>query len=266
LPPAGTLARFQHDFARALLDGNAPADGSADVTALARQPGFAVYRNTVLKGCIDALQANYPAIAALVGEEWFRAAAALYARANLPLHPTLLHYGAGFAEFLAAFEPAAGLPYLSGVARLDRFWTEAHMARDEPPLAPGALGGMPSDELPCVVLRPHASARWAWFDDQPIYTLWSRNRPGDGAAAPRDDDAPIEWRGEGALIVRPYDVVHRGCLGRAGCAFLDACAAGRTLASAGEAASAVDPAADLAALGTQLFAAGAFGPIRPGDA
>jgi hypothetical protein len=34
----------------------------------ARQPGFAVYRNTVLKGCIDALQANYPTVHALVGD------------------------------------------------------------------------------------------------------------------------------------------------------------------------------------------------------
>ena len=28
---------------------------------------FAVYRNTVLKGCIDALQANYPTVGQLVG-------------------------------------------------------------------------------------------------------------------------------------------------------------------------------------------------------
>ena len=127
---ATALARFQDDFARALLDPAQPAP-----------PAFAVYRNTVMKGCIDALQANYPAVAKLVGEEWFRAAAAVYVRDHLPRTPMLLEYGAGFADFLARFEPAAELPYLPAVARLDRFWTEAHAAADEPPLDARALAG-----------------------------------------------------------------------------------------------------------------------------
>jgi hypothetical protein len=33
-------------------------------------PALAVYRNTVAKGCIDALQANYPAVHTLVGSDW----------------------------------------------------------------------------------------------------------------------------------------------------------------------------------------------------
>ena len=51
------LARFQDGFAQALL---APEPATApgltpEIAALARQPGFAVYRNTLMKGCIDAL-------------------------------------------------------------------------------------------------------------------------------------------------------------------------------------------------------------------
>ena len=70
------LTTFQDGFAAALLPppGAAPAH-PAWLDALLAQPGFAVYRNTVLKGCIDALQASYPTVCALVGEEWFRAAA-----------------------------------------------------------------------------------------------------------------------------------------------------------------------------------------------
>jgi hypothetical protein len=250
----GSLERFQDDFARALLEPGVDANDQSAVAALARQPGFAVYRNTVLKGCIDALQANYPAVARLVGEEWFRAAAAIYARANLPVQPMLLHYGEGFAQFLATFDPAGDLPYLSGVARLDRFWTEAHMARDEAPVDPQALAGFDATQMPEVRLRPHASARWAWFDGQPIYTIWQRNRT-SGAI----DETAIEWRGEGALIVRPRDAVQWIALDAAGCAFLDACASGNTLADAGTAALAAIADADLAALGAQLFANGAFG-------
>jgi len=262
----GRLQRFQDGFARALLAEDCAAAGLApEVARLAAQPAFAVYRNTVMKGCIDALQANYPSVARLVGEEWFRAAAAIYARANLPRHPTLADYGADFADFLAAFAPAADLPYLAGVARLDRFWTEAHTARDEAPFGVAAVARLAPGELARTVLRPHASARWAWFDAQPIVTIWRRNRYPDSA-----DDGEIEWHGEGALIVRPEAAVEHVELDAAACAFLDACAAGRTLADAAAAALAVSAETDLARRMARLLDAGAFGhmdllPHEPQD-
>ena len=77
------LAQFQDAFAEALF---APQDIADPVMRqLAAQPAFAVYRNTVMKGCIDALEANFPVVARLVGSEWFRAAAALHvAQSALP--------------------------------------------------------------------------------------------------------------------------------------------------------------------------------------
>jgi hypothetical protein len=252
----GALARFQDEFARALMAG-ADAAPSPAIARLAAQPGFAVYRNTVMTGCIDALQANYPSVARLVGEEWFRAAAAAYARANLPRHPMLLDYGEDFAAFLGGFAPAAELPYLPGVARLDRFWTEAHVAPDEAPVEAGAVARLSPDLLGRAVLQPHASARWAWFDAEPIPTIWRRNRYPDEA-----DGGELEWRGEGVLIVRPAAAVTHAGLDAAGCAFLDACAAGRTLAEAAAATLAARPAADLARLMAALLEAGAFGALH----
>lgn len=242
------LGQFQDAFVRALHASRS----EAATGGLASQPGFAVYRNTVMKGCIDALQANYPAVARLVGEEWFRAAAALYARANPPRVPMLLDYGAGFAAFLDGFGPAAELPYLPAVARLDRFWTESHVARDESSLGPEALAGIGAARLGDAVLRPHAAARWAWFP-VPAYSIWSRNRK-----VGSDDEGGVAWHGEGALIIRPADAVEWLELGEAGCAFMDACAAGKPLARAAEAALAAGPAADLAELMARLIGAGAF--------
>jgi hypothetical protein len=198
------LSRFQDRFVRTLLEPELPAP-----------PAFAVYRNTVMKGCIDALQANYPAVARLVGEEWFRAAAAVYARANPPRVPMLTEYGEGFAAFLESFPPAAELPYLPAVARLDRFWTEAHSAPDEPLLR--RLNGRR--------LQPHAAARWAWFA-LPAYTIWSANREDAG------EGDEIIWRTEGALITRPRDAVQWIELDADECRFLDACARGDALPDA----------------------------------
>ena len=247
----GSLAHFQDAFAHALL---APeAEPSSSVSALVAQPAFAVYRNTVMKDCIDALQANYPAVARLVGEEWFRAAATIYVRENLPADPTLLRYGASFADFLARFEPAAELPYLPGVARLDRLWTEAHAAPDETVLDPAAIAALAPDDLARVIVGPHAAARWAWFEEGPIHTIWSRNR------ADSTPDGDIDWRPEGALLVRPRDTVMWQVLDAAGCAFLDACAAGGTLGRAAQAAIETRADADIAQLVSTLLASGAFG-------
>jgi hypothetical protein len=249
------LARFQDGFAQALLapdpaeiPGLTPA-----IAALARQPGFAVYRNTVMKGCVDALQANYPAVSRLVGGEWFRAAAAVFVREQLPGQATLMYYGAQFAAFLAVFPAAAELPYLPGVARLDRFWTESHGAPDAAALDPAALAGLAPAALAATVLHPHAAARWAWFPGQPIYTVWQQNREASDAAG------EIDWRGEGALLTRPHSVVRWLRLDAAGCAFLDACAAGSPLAAAAAAALAAQEDADLALLMKTLLEAGAFG-------
>ena len=254
---AGALSQFQAGFARALFAADSGVPVDADLAGLVNQPGFAVYRNTVMKGCIDALQASYPAVARLVGDEWFRAAAAIYVPGNLPVDPCLVDYGATFPAFLAGFGPAKKLPYLAGVARLDRFRTEAHCARDETPLDPAALARLSPEELGRAALRTHPSARWAWFVDYPAYSIWQRNREDqcDSSAA------AIDWRGEGALIVRPHDAVESRCLDAAGCAFLDVCAADGSLADAAGAALAADPSADLSALLANLLEAGAFGSL-----
>lgn len=250
----GSLAAFQQVFAKTLLAPPGSAVAS-QLGTLAAQAGFAVYRNTVMKGLIDALQANYPAVARLTGDDWFRAAAAVYVRAHPPTDPALLHYGASFAAFLATFEPARELPYLPGVARLDRLWTEAHGARDEPLLDAAALATLAPEQLAGAVLYPHAAARWAWFADAPIFSIWARNR-----SEPVNEDEMWEppWHAEGALLTRPHGAMQWQALDAAGHAFIDACAMGGTLAQAAAAAQAADSAADLRLLVAQLLHAGAF--------
>lgn len=92
------LADFQDRFAQALF--GAEEDADPEVASLARQPGFAVYRNTVIKGRIDALQANYPSVTRLVGEAWFRAAAAIYANMDRSRVVEWLALDAGSCAFL----------------------------------------------------------------------------------------------------------------------------------------------------------------------
>ena len=245
------LSTFQNGFSAALLG---PAANAPWLSALESQPGFAVYRNTVLKGCIDALQANYPTVCQLVGEDWFRAAAAVFARTQPPRDGLLVDYGAGFSDFLAGFVPAAELPYLSAVARLDRSWTECHLAADAAAVDRHWLAQQPPDTLPRVSLRPHPAARWAWCEEHPAYALWHSHREG------RPPTVPLEWTGDGALLTRPHAEVVWHSLSRAGMVFLDACAEGHTLETASTSALNAEPTADFAALINTLLAAGALIP------
>ena len=244
------LADFQDAFARALVAGAAPEEPV--VADLVAQPAFAVYRNTVMKGCIDALQANFPAVERLVGEEWFRAAAAEFAARERPQEPSLLAYGKSFPSFLAGFPPARELGYLADVARLDRLWTEAHAAADAPVIGREALAGADPGTLGAAVLHPHPAARWSWSGDTPVFTIWRRNREEPA------EHGEIPWQGEGALLTRPDDTVRWIAIGSPACRFLDACSRALPLGLALEAALEADPDANLVRLMNTLLDAGAF--------
>jgi hypothetical protein len=250
-----SLAHFHQDFAQALFADAAAAP--PHVARLVAQPGFAVYRNTVLKGCIDALQANFPTVDRLVGDEWFRAAASVYARQQVPTAPTLLTYGASFPEFLARFEPAAELPYLSDVACVDRLWSEAHVAADDDMLQPADLALLTPQQMSRAGLRLHPATRWHWCAEHPVATLWQRNRHGNAAAG-----EAIDWRGEGLLLTRPDGAVLHRPLAQEGAALLAAFAAALTFEQAFAAALAVNADADLADLFGQLLQAGAFSRLH----
>ncbi len=251
-------AQFQAAFADALFAPRERVDPS--LRHLVEQPAFAVYRNTVMKGCVDTLEANFPAVVRLVGSPWFRAAAAVYVAAEAPRDGRMLTYGNRFADFLRGFEPAAELPYLPGVAQLDALWRESHAAQDAPVLDAAGLALVAPEAIARLKASPHPAARWAWFDAQPVFSIWSRNRQGTDHTFDADatESRELIWQGEGALLTRPADVVHWCAIPQAGCAFLDACAAGLPLAEAAEQALAIDPAADLAALFGTLLRAGAF--------
>jgi hypothetical protein len=245
------LSAFQDAFARALFnDCLQPV-----VAALARQPGFAVYRNGVIKHAVDALQANFPAVARLVGDEWFGAAAATYVRMAPPCTPVLLEYGADFPDFLRNFEPAAAIAYVAEVAALDRMWTEAHIAANDVLLDAAELTSITPQDFTLCVLRPRRCMRWAWFDTVPAYSIWSANR------TLTDPPQHIDWQGEGALITRPRDCVEWRPLRAGGCVFLDACAAGEPIASATHAALAADSGMNLEQLLYDLLTAGSFAAI-----
>lgn len=243
------LASFQNDLARAVRDPDYNPPGLSVA-------GLSVYRNTVAKGLIDVLRANFPSVDRIVGEAWFSACAHAFIRLHEPRSPVLATYGDAFPDFLQDFEPAADIPYLVDVARVDALWTQSHFAADDTPLDPGTLQSQEKCSVLDLALRLHASTRIAWFDT-PAATLWRLNRP--PAPLPGRDGFSVDWRPEGIALCRPHGEVVAIPLSAPQYAFLEACRAGRPFGEAMSAGSEDDAGGiEPDALG-QLFAAGLFG-------
>ena len=168
-----------------------------------------------------------------------------------PTSGVLAGYGKAFATFLSSFDAVAELEYLSGVAILDRLWTESHFAADDTVLQPTDLAGLTPEGLSSTLFLPHPAARWQTFETMPIYTLWHRHR--DGLPL----DVELEWRGESALVTRPTDAVAWTAIPHSAAVFLSSCAAGKRFDEAMDDAVSVEGTDDASWLPT-LIHAGAF--------
>ncbi len=241
------LLDFQDAFVAAIAGQGAALSSWLDH---GDHPGLAVYRNTIAKGCVDALAANFPTVQSMVGEDWFRAAAALFAREAPPTGAALLDYGADFPTWLESFPPAAELPYLAGIAHLDRLWTEALFAAENATLDAAALSRLAPEALAETRLALHPSVRFAAFDAG-LPGLWRAAR--DGA-----EDLELCETPQTLLLARQGRAVASRVVGAAETAFLRACRDGLTAAEAAQTAATADPDTPFAPLFAALIADGVF--------
>ena len=93
---------------------------------------FAVHRNNVLSACVQALADTFPVTQAMVGVDFFKAMALVFAKQHLPNARRMAFYGEGFAEFIHHYPPAQSLPYLSDLAWLEMARVHAYHAVDVP--------------------------------------------------------------------------------------------------------------------------------------
>lgn len=249
------LTRFQDAFAEALAGDFAPL--AAWTRGDAAETRFSVYRNTVAKGCADAVAAQFPAVLRVVGEDWLRQAAVIFAREHPPARPSLHAYGEAFPDWLSAFPPAADMPWLACLARIDWAWTVACFAADAEALGPAAFASLSSEALERQVAGLHPAARLLWFEDG-TPSLWVALQAEDPPA-----EAALASEPEGLLLTRPGLEVGHLLLSRGAYAFLQACRIGESLAMAAQAALAAEPDLPLAETFAELIIAGAFARLTP---
>lgn len=246
----------QFEFASALLDPRmACPDGLRAWNGSDPARRFAVHRNNVVSSLVEALADTFPVVQALVGVDFFRAMAGVFVREHPPRSRLLVRYGGGFADFIAGFAPAAGVPYLPDVARLEMARVNAFHAADAQPLSLEQSGqalaaGPRTGELQLAV-HPSVSVVASPYA---IVSIWAAHQA-LGAPEPVDPDSA-----ETALVLRPHlDVLVLSCApGTA--VFVQCLQGGADLAgSAGNAAGAGD--FDLTAALSLLMTHGALSSI-----
>ncbi len=203
------LAQAQAGFAASLLDPALPCppglrtwNGSDPARRLA------VYRNNVTSSLVDALADTFPVVRQLVGTEFFRAMAAVFVRRHPPRSRILAHYGDGFAAFVADFEPAASLPYLPDVARLEHAWLQALHSADVPPIANEALAHALADPeaLAMRLFRWHPSLA-VIESPHAVVSLWAAQQTEGEIPAVAIDrpEQAVVLRDELDVLVLPVD-------------------------------------------------------------
>ncbi|PSW03413.1 DNA-binding domain-containing protein [Photobacterium lipolyticum] len=148
----GSLHQLQQAFAEALH--YQPSDLSEQI---ARGPFKAeqliqIYRNNFIIGLSEVLEATYPGVKAVVGDECF----SQLARQHILSHPLrqgdVSHYGEGLADTISdAAELSQAVPYLADLARLE--WYVDRVAC-QPVINPRfplhKLQGLAEDDFPAL--------------------------------------------------------------------------------------------------------------------
>lgn len=242
-------------FGSALLDPNQAIPlGLTGPAGSAAGRRYDVYRNNVIVGLTDALRNYFPVLRKLVGDDFFTAMAAAFARAHPPTLPVLFRYGDAMPAFLTDFPPVAHLGYLPDIARLELAVKDAYHAADHQALPADALVAMPPDDLPRTRLHIAAHVHLV-RSDWPIHAIWSANTQG---TPPPADHFP-----EVVLVLRPaFDPVVV-LLPPATAQFIAALMAGQTL---GEAVDHAGPSLTLTAALSLLLTHNAIASVQNGGA
>jgi len=193
-----SLPELQRAFARGVLDD--------DVTGIASQvqsgafpPAryLQIYRNNVFANLTQALTDVFPVVARLVGGGFMAYTSDAYIREHPPRSGDVHEFGDAFADFLRAFEPASGHPYLPDVARLEWAYHCAFHAADAPNEAVEHLRTIDASRYGELRFVLHPSARLI-ASVFPILQIWLGNQPEFNGESGIDLDAG----GECVLVIR----------------------------------------------------------------
>jgi uncharacterized protein len=179
----------QTAFAHALLDGT---QTQGLLPMLAGDPDLntrrvALYRGNVVAHASRALQAAYPVLEKIVGAEFFSGLCRALWKAHPPQSGDWNTYGQLMADFLRDFAPAAAMPYLPDLARLEWAVHHATYSTDSPAITA-------VDDALALLRRPGTTVLTS---PHPLAEIWHAHQPDASIKL-----ADIAWEPQGVIVFR----------------------------------------------------------------
>ncbi len=223
------------------------------ITAAAR---LRIHRHHVRQSLAGALGASFPTVKAIVGEAFFESMAGEFVSLHPPVQPVLAEYGADFPAYVTGHGPAATLPYLGDVARLDWALNLAYHAPMAPRLLAPDLAEFSPEwlfELKLALATGVSLVRSPWPIDRIWHAAQSRGYSGTVAL----DEGPAS-----VLVLRRPDDAAFASLYPAEASFVEALTNGASLGEAAETAFSVEPAFDPTTTFARLLSLEAFAAMQ----
>lgn len=254
---APSLPDLQRQFMAALYDERAARSESA-IAGHGLEPAarLRIYRNSCSAIHTGALRTTYPAVLALVGEDYFEQTARGFRHTQPSRSGNLQDYGAGFAEYLESLPELSTLSYLPDVARLEWLRQACVLAEAAMPLShAGFANALVHDDDP-VRITLHPSVQLL-TSRHPVFTLWryAMQPSPERLALGSEGEYVVLWRETGEVTMDAADAASFACIA--------ALARGDTLTTAQRAAQARDAGFDLSACIDSLLEHGLITGVAP---
>jgi hypothetical protein len=135
---------------------------------------FDIHRNTFVVSLVDALAESFPVTQALVGVDFFRAMARTLVLAHPPASPVLTEYAFDFPARIADFAPAATVPILADIARIEALRIRAYHAADAAPMPVESFSDLLADPVRLAATRVTLHPACAWLrSPRAAHAVWS---------------------------------------------------------------------------------------------
>jgi hypothetical protein len=203
-----------------------------------------IYANAWFQRILGALEQDFGALAAALGEAGINDLALAYLIAHPPRHASLRHVGDRLADYLAS-DPRADFfrqrwPWCGDLARFESALLDAFDAEDAPVLTRAQLAALPPEQWASLVLRVQPCVRvlsLQWDVTPMTETQEAPRAPAPSRVLVWRRDEAVRWR---ALEPFEAELFERA---RAGARFEDLCDA--VAERAGEDAAAAEAASTL---------------------
>ncbi|MFT3741682.1 MAG: DUF692 family protein [Gammaproteobacteria bacterium] len=213
--PCYTLHHTEALIAAALNQQTSlPEDMVKSIPPLDTTTRLTIYRHSFTTALAQSLSHIFTVCQQVVGESFFGHMALAYVAKTPSTSPDIEEYGLDFADFIQCYEPAASLPYLPDLARLEWAWHKALRSPNYSPLSVHALQSIPDTQHAHVVFKlPPGSTLLR--SPYPLLKIWQVHQDGSIHSA---EDAMVDlteggvnlwiWREADRVCMQSLDEAH----------------------------------------------------------